>query len=283
MNCNDAAPLLAAYVDGETGRVQSRSIRSHLAGCTGCMAQHDALVALRTRIRAEVPRHAAPPALRARVRATLDAVGHPQPARPRWIDRLRGALGGSASGVRPSRGSSLAVERGRWLAGGALAGCAATVLAWWIGTAVIDSRSNEDIAVEAVTSHVRATLSHQLIQVASSNQHTVKPWLSARLDYSPPVPDLASDNITLVGGRIDYVDRRPVATIVYRIRDHNIDVFVRPESARAPPSALRTVRGFNVAHATGSGMDWLAVSDVSAGELTSLVQRLAREDALPKR
>lgn len=283
MNCTDVAPLLAAYVDGETGRVQSRSIESHLAACAGCTAQHDALVALRTRIRAEVPRHTATPALRARLLATLDGVGHPQPASPRWIDRLREAIGGSTFNWGASRGSSHAVERGRWLAGGALAGCAATVLAWWIGTAVIDFRSNEDIAAEAVTSHVRATLGHQLIQVASSNQHTVKPWLSARLDYSPPVPDLSSDNVTLVGGRIDYVDRHPVATIVYRIRDHNIDVFVRPESARAPPSALRTVRGFNVAHATGSGMDWLAVSDLSAGELTMLVQRLAREDALPKR
>lgn len=279
MNCNDAAPLIAAYVDGETGRLQSRSIKHHLAGCSGCTAQHDALVALRTRIRADVPRYAATPELRARVLATLGAVPHLRPTRPRWIDRLRAAVGGSTSDVRATG----VAERGRWLAGGALMGCAATVLAWWVGTAVIDSRVNEDIAVEAVSSHVRATLGHQLIQVASSNQHTVKPWLSARLDYSPPVPDLSSDNVTLVGGRIDYVDRHPVATIVYRIRDHNIDVFVRPESARAPPSALRTVRGFNVAHATGAGMDWLAVSDLSAGELTSLVQRLAREDGLPKR
>jgi len=82
-------------------------------------------------------------------------------------------------------------------------------------------------------------------------------------------------------GRIDYLDRHPVATLVYRVRDHTIDVFVRPQSARAPPSALRTVRGFNVAHATGSGMDWLAVSDVSADELSSFVDRLAREAGNP--
>ena len=283
MNCNEAAPLIAAYVDGETGRLQSRSIKSHLAACANCTAQHDALVALRTRIRADVPRYTATPALRARVLATRDALDQLQPTRPRLIDRFRAAIGGSAPEARRNRGASSLADRVSWLAGGALAGCAATVLAWWIGTAVIDLRVNEDIAVEAVTSHVRATLGHQLIQVASSNQHTVKPWLSARLDYSPPVPDLSSDGVALVGGRIDYVDRHPVATLVYRIRDHNIDVFVRPESARAPPSALRTVRGFNVAHATGSGMDWLAVSDLSAGELTSLVQRLAREDSLPKR
>ena len=283
MNCKDATALIAAYVDGETGRVESRSIKSHLAACPNCASEHDGLVALRARVRAEVPRYTATPALRARIQATLDAARQPAPARRRhWFDRLRSAVGGAAPGARAPAASAFAADRGRWLAGGAMAGCAATMLAWFVGTAVTDWRVNEDLAVEAVTSHVRATLGHQLIQVASSNQHTVKPWLSARLDYSPPVPDLQTEGVTLIGGRVDYVDRHPVATVVYKIRDHNIDVFVRPESARAPPSALRTVRGFNVAHATGSGMDWLAVSDLSAGELTSLVQRLAREDSMPK-
>jgi anti-sigma factor RsiW len=152
------------------------------------------------------------------------------------------------------------------------------VLAWVLGTAVIDWRANEDVAVEAVATHVRATLNNHLIEVASSDQHTVKPWLSARLDYSPPVRDLADEGFALSGGRLDTLDKHRVATLVYRYRQHTIDVFVRPELARAP-TALRTVRGFNVAHVTGSGMDWLAVSDVSADVLTAFVQRLAQEAA----
>jgi anti-sigma factor RsiW len=281
MNCTDAATLIAAYVDGETSRTQTRTIGNHLLACRDCAAKHDALLALRTQLRAEVPRYAAPAALRARVLATLENTRSQAPARKRTLfDRWRRPGSGALAGA--GRGFASVVDRGRWLTGGALAGCAATVLAWFVGTTVIDWRANEDIAAEAVTSHVRATLGHQLIQVASSNQHTVKPWLSARLDYSPPVPDLQREGFDLVGGRVDYVDRHPVATLVYRIRDHNIDVFVRPESARAPPSALRTIRGFNVAHATGSGMDWLAVSDVSADVLAAFVQRLAREDATPK-
>src|SRR5207237_1259488 len=84
---------------------------------------------------------------------------------------------------------------------------------------------------------------------------------------APRVRDLAREGFALVGGRIDYLDRRPVAALVYRYRDHMIDVFVRPPTTHAPPAALRTVRGFNVAHATGSGMDWLAVSDLNAAEL----------------
>jgi anti-sigma factor RsiW len=114
-----------------------------------------------------------------------------------------------------------------------------------------------------------------LIEVASSDQHTVKPWLSARLDYSPPVQDLASEGFALEGGRLDTLERQRVATLVYRYRLHTIDVFVRPESAHAP-SALRTLRGFNVVHVTGSGMDWLAVSDASPDVLAAFVQRLAR-------
>jgi anti-sigma factor RsiW len=252
MKCHDAA-LIAAYADGETDRLQGHSIKRHLRACPICAAKHDELLVLRQQLRTQVPRYPAPPALRARVLATLEATHPPAPTRAR-----------------------ASVDRWRWLTGGALAGCAATVLAWFVGTAVLDWQANQDLAVEAVTSHVRATLGNHLIQIASSDQHTVKPWLSARLDYSPPVRNLSQEGFALSGGRVDYLDRHPVATLVYRIRDHNIDVFVRPESARAPPSPLRTVRGFNVAHATGSGMDWLAVSDVSADVLSSFVERLAR-------
>ena len=258
MNCNDAATLIAAYADGETSLLQSHSIRRHLQGCAACAAKLEALTTLRTRIRAEAPRHSAPPALRARVLATADALSQASTTRRR-------ADGG----------------RWRWIGGGALGGCAATVLAWFVGTAIIEARVNEDVAVEAVTSHVRATLGNHLIQVASSNQHTVKPWLSARLDYSPPVPDMAAEGYTLVGGRVDYLDRRPIATLVYRVRDHNIDVFVCPSRSRLAPSELRAVRGFNVAHASGADMDWLAVSDVNAPELTAFVQKLAL-DAGPR-
>ena len=131
-----------------------------------------------------------------------------------------------------------------------------------------------------MATHVRATLNNHLIEVASSTS-TVKPWLSARLDYSPPVQDLANEGFALTGGRLDTLERRPIATLVYRYRQHTIDVFVRPESAQASPAALRTVRGFNVVHASGSGMHWYAVSDVSADVLSPFVQRLARAEVAP--
>src|SRR6266581_5157517 len=169
-------------------------------------------------------------------------------------------------------------NRWGWLTSGALAGSAATVFAWFVGSAILDWQVGSDLVSEAVANHARATLGNRLTDVASSDQHTVKPWLSARLDYSPPVQDLANEGFTLIGGRLDYLERRPVATLVYRYRQHTIDVFVRPETSRAPPSELRTVRGFNVAHASGPSMDWLAVSDAEPAVLSAFVQRLARED-----
>ena len=255
MNCKQAETLVAAFTDGEVDALRSHSIKRHLLGCAGCAVRHESLLALRARIQAEVPYFVASPALRARVGAVVDAVRASVPPRS-----------------RPT------VDRWRWLGGGVLAGCAASVFAWMLGTTVLAWRANEDVAVAAVAAHVRATLGDHLIEVASSDRHTVKPWLSARLDYSPPVQDLANEGFALIGGRLDYIERRPVGTLVYRYRKHTIDVFVRPETSAVPTSALRTVRGFNVARATGPSMDWLAVSDAEPAVLSSFVQRLAHED-----
>ncbi|HEX4524292.1 MAG TPA: anti-sigma factor [Casimicrobiaceae bacterium] len=257
MNCNEAGMLVGRYADGEIDSIQGRSIERHLRECAACSAKHQEVLALRARIGAEVPYFTATPALRERVRAMLANAQDTAPARPRTQR-----------------------DRWGWLTGGFVAGCAAAMLAWSVGTTVVAWRANEDIAVDAVATHVRATLNNHLIQVASSDQHTVKPWLSARLDYSPPVQDLASEGFPLTGGRLDMLNKQRVATLVYTHRLHTIDVFVRPESAPAP-STLRNVRGFNVAHATGSGMDWIAVSDVNADELTQFVQRLAQQTPTP--
>ena len=255
MNCKQAETLVAAHADGEVDALRNYSIKQHLLGCAGCAARYRSMLELRARIRAEVPYFVASPALHARVRATVGAVRASMPPQ--------------------SRPTS---DRWRWLTGGVLAGCTASAFAWMLGTTVLTWRANEDFAVAAVATHVRATLSDHLIEVASSDRHTVKPWLSARLDYSPPVQDLANEGFALIGGRLDYLERRPIATLVYRYRQHTIDVFVRPETSSAPTSAPRTLRGFNVAQASGPSMDWLAVSDAQPAVLTAFVQRLARED-----
>ncbi|HSQ80140.1 MAG TPA: anti-sigma factor [Casimicrobiaceae bacterium] len=258
MNCNDAQALIAPYVDGELDRLRKLSVEKHLRGCPRCAERHRGLLALRARLRTEMPYFAAPPGLSERIRTRVvnSPVALPdrsQPSRDRW----------------------------RWLGAGLLAGCAVTVLAWLVGTAFIDWRAGQDLAVEAVATHVRATLNNHLVEIASTDQHTVKPWLSARLDYSPPVQDFGNDGFPLVGGRVDMLGQRPVATLVYRYRRHLIDVFVRPGPVRGL-SSLRTLRGFNIAHATGDGWDWLAVSDVTPDVLADFVERLASTTPPPE-
>ena len=253
MNCNEAMALLPTYSDGELDAVQSAAMEKHVLGCPECSAQRDALVALRDRIRSEAPYYTAPASLRERVRAAIARAPQARPA------------------PRPTR------ERWHWLSTGALAGSAVTVFAWFLGSAVLDWRVSTDLDAEVVANHTRATLANRLTDVSSSDRHTVKPWLSSHLNYSPPVQDFAPDGWPLVGGRLDYLGGQAVATLVYRYREHTIDVFVRPlsGSAGAPSPSLTARRGFNVAHATGAGMEWWGVSDVSADVLAALVARLA--------
>ena len=257
MKCADVMPLIAAYADREVDRLQRHAIGSHLRRCTACAAQHEDLMALRERLRTEAPYYVAPADLRTRLQALV-----------------------TKDDSRSRQTGDVVRERLRWLLGGALAGCAATVVAWFAMTAVVDWREREDVAQQAVAAHVRATLGARLVDVASSDQHRVKPWISARLDYSPPVPDLGNVGFPLVGGRLDTLGTRSVATLVYHYREHVIDVFVSPAVSDSLPVS-RTVRGFNVTQARAAGMDWTAVSDVSPDVLSSFVGHLVTAARAP--
>ncbi|HSV17741.1 MAG TPA: zf-HC2 domain-containing protein [Casimicrobiaceae bacterium] len=254
MNCKQAETLVGAYADGEVDALRGFSLKRHFTGCGHCAARYADILSLRARIRAEVPVFTSPAALQARVRAMASAV---QAAAPQ---------AGRASGAR-----------WRWMSGGALAGCAATLFAWSVGTVVLESRADDDFVVAAASTHTRAALGNRLIEVASSDRHTVKPWLSARLDYSPPVDDLAADGFPLIGGRIDTIDHHRVATLVYGYGHHTIDVFVRPAASLALVRPMRVVRGFNVVRASGRDMDWVAVSDAEPEAVAALMARLVHD------
>ena|SRR5437899_3592383 len=254
MTCERTRPYVESYADGQLSAWRRFLVHRHLLSCPACAARLEETRWLRDRIRAEAPRFAAPESLRTSVMALP---------------------GGSPARVAPSRGADY---RWRWMAAGALAGCLLTIVTLLAGTIAFDRRTSEDLASAAVASHVRATLGNQLTQVASSDQHTVKPWLSARLDYSPPVVDLAAENFPLLGARIEYLDGHRVAVLVYRYREHTVDVFVRPDDMRSGKFEPRTIRGFHVLHAEGQGMQWVAVSDASTEALAPLMRRLADAD-----
>jgi anti-sigma factor RsiW len=270
VKCENAQTLVAAYADGELDGIRRHSVEKHLRTCARCAAAHAEILTLRARVRKEAPYFAAPPGLQERVRATIASTPAARTtARARRWSWMSGG-GAGAAAVR---------SRWQWLSSGAIAGCAATVLAFVVGNAALDWRAGHDLATQAVESHVRATLDRRLIDVASSDRHTVKPWLSERLDYSPPVRDLAAGGFPLLGGRLTTLEGKPVATLVYGYRKHTIDVFVQPAARQAPP--LRELRGFNVAHVTDSGWDWLAVSDAGPEVLDAFLRQLVHEASQP--
>ncbi|HEY6967562.1 MAG TPA: anti-sigma factor [Burkholderiales bacterium] len=213
------------------------------------MTSDDADREVSAAIREKAEYHRAPEALVASVLAALPADGA-APRRPVWQ---------------------------RWLAqGAAFAGVA--VLTWGATVAYLRPGEDELRADEILASHVRATLGKHLIDVASSDQHTVKPWLSARLPYSPPVADLSAEAFELVGARLDHADGRPVAVLVYKRRQHIIDAYVWPARDSVKSSEL-TRDGFHLVRLGAGDWSWWLVSDLNRNELVDLAKMLARPNA----
>jgi anti-sigma factor RsiW len=260
MTCPKSDAVVGAHLDGELSGWQGLMFRRHLQRCVTCASMLARQQALSQALQTSLPRHPAPPALRARVLA-MAAQANDAPA-PRRAPPRRPAW------------AWVAGSRQGWALGGALSGCVATLLCLWAVTWFQQYQTRADLAQQFIDRHVHATLSQHVIDVASSDQHTVKPWLSERLDYSPPVRDLPDEGFDLLGGRLETVQDRAVATLVYRFKRHRIDVFVRPLPAPAPSGPMER-RGFHIAHAAGQGMDFVGVSDLNADALARFVTELA--------
>ena len=242
MNCPETQPLLHAYVDGELDLLKSLEVEEHLQGCPACAQAHQALEAVRATLQGEALSFEPPPDLRDRIQAAVRGASRARPA------------------VRPLRW--------RWPA--LAASLVFAVLAGWGLVRFLPLRSADALLTEGlVASHVRSQmLPNHRVDVESSNQHTVKPWFEGKLDFAPPVYNLTGEGFALVGGRLDYLDHRPVAALVYRRRQHLINLFVWPSEQRlevAPRTLTR--QGYHLLHWTQSGMTYWAVSDLNEGEL----------------
>jgi len=251
VNCQEARRLIDAYVDGELDIVKSLELEAHLADCRQCAQAYSELRGLRSVVNDPALRFEPPAALRTRIRS---------------------AIRDEADGTRPSLRPSW-----RWMFP-AISFAMLVLLAWSVVVFLGRPSTRDLVAQEIVSSHVRSLMEKHLTDVPSSDQHTVKPWFDGRLDFSPPVKDLASAGFSLAGGRLDYIGNRPVAALIYQRRQHYINVFIWPSTGASDASGRALVRqGYNLIHWTNSGMNYWAVSDLNLAELQQFVQ-LLQED-----
>jgi anti-sigma factor RsiW len=264
MNHTSAKPdagRLAAFLDGELPLDEQLAVESRLRDEAGLRAELDAMRALREGLKRQADYHAAP--------ASLHRFAGELAQRPQARLAFRGGWPGFASRLlTPGRA--------------AMAGMAVALMLSF-GFFRLQGADDEGLLQqEAVAGHVRASLSQHRVDVASAEHHTVKPWLSARLDYSPPVPELNRPGLVFEGARVDYLDGRTVAVLVYRQGQHQVDAYVWP-SARGRDAApsLAVVKGFRVARWTQRGMAHCVVSDVNEEEFAGLVAALRQADGAP--
>jgi anti-sigma factor (TIGR02949 family) len=248
VTCEDARILMHAFLDDELDLATALEVERHIEGCSECTREFEAMAAMRLRLRDEAFRYGAPPELK---------------------EKIRGAI--QISAQSPSRGAAYPSRRQTWVRRAALVAvpaALAAMLALIVAPRAIRSGANTELASEVVASHVRSLMAGHLMDVASTDQHTVKPWFNGKLDFSPPVTDFAKEGFPLVGGRLDYIDGRPVAALVYQHGRHVINVFMWPITGDTTSAErIETEHGYNVEQMMVAGMNCWVVSDLNSVEL----------------
>jgi anti-sigma factor RsiW len=247
-------PLLHGYADGELDAANALKVEEHLDGCSGCAARLGEIKAQQVLIAQDGVRWPASDALRSRLSAALQReIAAPQRQR------------------EPVMSWRLFLDRfTRW----SLLPSAA-VLATCLLFVTLRPGPGPSLEDQLVSSHVHSLLANHLTDVLTSDQHTVKPWFNGKIDFSPPVVDLKDKEFPLVGGRIDYLNGRVVATLIYRRGKHVINLFIWPSSGSATPAAER--EGYNLLNWTQAGLDFWAVSDVNPADLKEFQQDFVEE------
>lgn len=248
MDCNESHSLMSAFIDDELSAAAALRMAEHLSGCAACSAACERMREVRALVRRDGVRYRAPSHLRQRIQSALPR----PPVRRRKAARLPWA----------------------WINFGAASACS-VAFAWTLALYLALPSAAQRADQEIVASHARSLMVDHLADVASSDQHTVKPWFSGKLDFSPAVYDLAQQDFPLIGGRLDYLGERPVAALAYRHRRHVVNLFVWPDKAHgdaAPRSASR--QGYQLLHWSQAGMRYCAVSDTGMPDLLALKRAL---------
>jgi len=241
MTCTEANRLIGPWVDDELDVRSVVELEAHVARCPTCGREKNELLALRETARERLPRFDPPPGLEERLLRSVRETAAPRP--------------------RPAR---------RWLREVALMAAAASVAV----AATSSLRRSGDPGGEIVDAHLRSLQAGHLTDVASSDQHSVKPWFQGKIDFGVPVRDFAAEGFPLVGGRLDMVGGRPVAALVYGRRQHLINVFIGPAADRDQPLRSVSSRGYRVSSWAQGGLEYRLVTDIAAPEADQLVALL---------
>jgi anti-sigma factor RsiW len=251
MSPETAQLLLHAFIDGELDAASTIELKAQIDASPALRQELARLSALQHSVQTHAARFNAPPRLTHRLFAALPAA---QPEEilvgiPSWWRTL--AIGTTATAM--------------------------ALLLWNLSSTFVSHGDNSALLEEVVGAHVRSLMADHLTDLTSAERHSVKPWLSNKLDFAPPVHDFASEGFSLLGGRLDYVGGKPAAAIVYRHRQHIINVFVWP-SAESNESPLRisTHRGYNSTNFQSGGMSYWIVSDLNTDDLRKLATLLQR-------
>ncbi|OLB86290.1 MAG: hypothetical protein AUI17_04600 [Acidobacteriales bacterium 13_2_20CM_2_55_5] len=272
MNCEEATKLMDGYLDGELDPITSEKIEQHLRDCRKCEEAYEAHTALTHAISRGAPYYKAPIELRQRVHSSLRDEVADKPART--------VLRRSQLLVRTKQPEPRTVLFGtpwNWLSLAGLGLAAAIIFAAIIfsNLAPVLRRPGADqfLATQLIASHVRSLMANHLTDVPSSDQHTVKPWLDAKLDFAAPVVDLSGEGFPLIGGRLDYLDNHPVAALIYQRRKHFINLFIWPTApGTTETKKTMTRQGYHLLHWVDPDFNYWAVSDVSDSELQTFNQ-----------
>ena len=256
MNCEDVRDLLHAYADNELDAVTAREVEGHLRDCADCQKAFAADRAVKTVIASPAMLHPAPNLLRERLLAASEIRAISRPKESGWFWRAWPIMNLAAS---------LLIVAG---------------LAWvYSGIATHPTAGSGD-AEDVLAAHLRSMqIDSHLMDVKSTDQHTVKPWFDGKLDFAPPVRNLQGQGFPLIGGRLDYLHDRPVAALVYGRFKHLINVFIWPGESGDGKSELN---GYNLVHWSENGMSFWAVSDVNAQDLSDFADLLKTPPAATK-
>ncbi|PWU19959.1 MAG: hypothetical protein C5B50_05095 [Verrucomicrobia bacterium] len=248
MTCDQAKTLIEPYADGELEAGAILELERHIHDCSACAVAWSNLQALKKTLKQDSLYFSAPAELRRRIKSELPSSARAISPRPAWNWNWN------------------------WLTT-AMSGAFAVCLALLLVVAQSRPSPEQQLVQGIVSSHVRSLMPGHAMDVASTDQHTVKPWFNGKIDFSPPVKDLASEGFPLTGGRLDYVNERNVAALVYQRNKHMINVFVWPsKEADSKPTPVRPSQGYNLIHWSDAGMAFWAVSDLNQKELMEFVR-----------